>query len=77
MVKTMIKDVEVARDISNLMVEFGARLNDSLFPVMEKCSPEEFQAYRRAVGKIMGEMVLEVMNPLYKQHPSIKPKEMD
>jgi hypothetical protein len=43
----------------------------------EQCSPEEFKAYRLAVAKIMAEMLLEVMNPLYAQHPSIKPLELE
>jgi hypothetical protein len=29
--------------------------------------------YRRAVGKIMGEVLLEVLNPLYAKHPTLKP----
>jgi hypothetical protein len=29
-----------------------------------------------AVAKIMAEMLFEVMNPLYTQHPSIKPLEI-
>jgi hypothetical protein len=38
---------------------------------------EEFKAYRRAVGGVMGEIVLEILNPLYKAHPSLKPTEME
>ena len=43
----------------------------------EQCSPEEFKSYRLAVAKIMAEMLLEVMDPLYAQHPSIKPPELE
>ena len=73
----MISNAAVAQQISDLMVEFGGRLNDSLLAVQEKCPTEEFQVYRRAVAKIMGEMLLEIMNPLYAEHPSIKPPELD
>jgi len=69
----MIKDALVAQQISDLMIEFGSRLDISIATVQEKCSSEEFTVYRRAVGRIMGEMLLEVMNPLYAQHPSLKP----
>ncbi|HIA1005765.1 TPA: hypothetical protein ACWO6X_004945, partial [Salmonella enterica subsp. enterica serovar Muenchen] len=34
----------------------------------------EFKAYREAVGFIMGEMLIKIMNPLYEKHPEIKPK---
>jgi hypothetical protein len=75
--KTMIKDSVIAQQVSDLMVEFQGRLNDSIIAVQEQCSPEEFKAYRLAVAKIMAEMLLEVMNPLYAQHPSIKPPELE
>jgi hypothetical protein len=75
--RTMIKDSVIAQQVSDLMVEFGGRLNDSIIVVQEQCSPEEFKAYRLAVAKIMAEMLLEVMNPLYAQHPSIKPPELE
>ncbi|MFZ0463267.1 MAG: hypothetical protein WBE20_09990 [Candidatus Acidiferrales bacterium] len=45
--------------------------------VRDGCSPEEFAADRRAAGRIMGEMLLEVLNPLYAEHPSLKPAAMD
>jgi hypothetical protein len=73
----MIRDVHVAQRISDLRIEFQGRLNNSIFVVEEKCSFEEFKAYRLAVGKIMGEMLLEVLNPLYAEHPSIKPPELE
>jgi hypothetical protein len=59
------------------MIEFQGRLNDSIITVQEKCPSEEFKAYRLAVAKIMAEMLLEVMNPLYAQHPSLKPSELE
>ncbi len=72
----MIEQKDVAKEVSNLMLEVGARLDASTALVKERCSAVEFEAYRRAVGKIMGEMLLEVMNPLYQKHPDLKPKEL-
>jgi hypothetical protein len=59
------------------MIEFGGRLNNSIITVKEACPSQEFKAYRLAVGKIMGEMLLEVMNPLYAEHPSLKPQALE
>ena len=73
----MIRDAEVARQISDLMTEFGSRLDSSIITVKEKCSSEEFKDYRRAVGKILGAMLVDVMNPLYAEHPSLKPPQME
>ena len=69
----MIQNEEVARQISDLMVEFGRRLDASVALVRDRGTPEEFQVYRRAVGKIMADMLLEIMNPLYAKHPDVKP----
>jgi hypothetical protein len=40
----MIKDSVIARQVSDLMVEFQGRLNDSIISVQEQCSPEEEDA---------------------------------
>lgn len=69
----MIENEEVARQISDLMIEFGRRLDASVALVRDRGTPEEFQAYRRAVGKVMADMLLEIMNPLYAKHPNLKP----
>jgi hypothetical protein len=63
-----------AEAVSKLMLEYGAKLNDSVRIVMEKCSEEEFHTYRLAVGKVMGAMLIEIMNPIYREHPDLKPK---
>ncbi len=40
-----------------------------------RCDEDEFKVYREAVGLIMGEMLIKIMNPLYEKHPEIKPKD--
>jgi hypothetical protein len=72
----MIKDKEVAARVSQLMLEFGAKLDESVALAKLRCSEAEFKAYRAIVGRLMGEMLLEVMNPLYAEHPDLKPKEL-
>lgn len=72
----MILEKEVASQVSALMLEFGAKLDKSLELVQEKCSNEEFEAYRDVVGILLTEMLTGVMNPLYAEHPDLKPKEL-
>jgi hypothetical protein len=69
----MVDDERIAKQISDLMVEFGGRLDGSIALVKENCSEEEFKTYRTAVSGILVEMLFEVMNPLYKRHPGLKP----
>ena len=68
---------DVAEAINKLMLEYGAQLDASVRLVMDSCSPSEFEAYRGAVGQIMGTMLLDVMNPIYREHPDLKPPQLD
>ena len=72
----MFKDKEVASEISKLMLALSAQLNGSLIRVQERCPASEFEAYRAVVGRLMGEMFLEVMQPIYLQHPELEPPEL-
>jgi phytoene/squalene synthetase len=72
----LIESESIAEEISKLMLEFGARLDVSVELVRDNCSPEELRLYRRAVGEVMGVMLLDIMNPLYARHPSLKPPQL-
>ncbi|WP_444935805.1 hypothetical protein ACJJIW_16870 [Microbulbifer sp. JMSA004] len=68
---------EVAGEIVSLMLEFGARLDQSVALVQDNCSKDELVSYRRAVGKLMGNMLLDIMNPIFNEHPELKPDELE
>jgi hypothetical protein len=72
----VVQDEKVAAGISELMLDIAERLNVSLLVVMENCSSEEFVAYRTTVGELMGDILLKVLNPIYLEHPSLKPPQM-
>ena len=73
----MIKDKQIAAEIYELMQTHYQQLNESVIKVMEQCSEEEFKAYRLAVGHILGEEFFQVIEPLYKEHPELKPEGWD
>jgi hypothetical protein len=60
--------------VSELMLDISERLNQSVLAVQGAGSAEELAVYRHAVGRIMGEILLEVLNPLYARHPQLKPE---
>jgi hypothetical protein len=72
----MIEQRDVAAEVSELMLEFGAKLDESVALVKARCTPAEFEAYRKVIGGIMGSILLDVMNPLYAKHPSLKPAQL-
>ncbi|OSK95964.1 putative cytoplasmic protein [Escherichia coli TA447] len=73
----MFKDKTVAAEISALMLEIGAKLDNSVSLVQQTCDESELDTYRSAIGEIMGRMLIDIMNPIYKQHPELKPKELN
>jgi hypothetical protein len=44
--------------------------------IKESCLESEFKKYQKATGKIMTELLVSYMNPIYEQYPELKPKEM-
>jgi hypothetical protein len=66
---------EIARQISQLMLEYFAKLNASVKLVQDNCSSEEFQRYRRAAATVMGDMTAEIMIPIFKEHPDLEPED--
>jgi hypothetical protein len=68
---------DIAEKISALMLEYGEKLDNSVKIVMDTSSTEEFEAYRNAVGQIMGTMLVDIMNPLYREYPDLKPPELE
>ncbi|WP_422039621.1 hypothetical protein [Roseibium sp.] len=67
---------EVAAQVVDLFLEFGARLDQSVSLVQHASSESEYNTYRRSVGKVMGNMLLDVMNPIFEAYPDLKPEEL-
>jgi len=73
----MIADAAIAKQISEMMLEISRKLDGSVALVSANCLQEERTSYRRAVGKVLGEILLEILNPLYLKHPSLRPPAME
>lgn len=67
---------QTAHDVSELMLSLGASLDRSVSKVKESESEADFRKYREAVSKLMTTMLLEIMNPLYAEHPELKPDQL-
>ena len=66
---------QMASEINSLMLDISARLDMSLRNMMDAGAPE-FEQYRESVGKLLEIMLFEVMNPIYKEYPQLKPHEL-
>ena len=70
----MIQNKEAAKHIIDVLQKCAAELNESVKYVQETCSEDEFKAYRRAAGHIMGEIYDQGFEPLFKEHPELEPE---
>lgn len=72
----MIDDKVFAKNVSDMLLQQGKALDESLLLVKNNCSEEDFLKYRHGVSKVMGEILIELLNPIYKMHPDLKPPEL-
>lgn len=72
----MIRDRDIAKQVIDSLDDCSERINDTIRLVQEKCSDEEFQAYRKAAGFVMGYIYTDVVASLYKEHPDLEPPEL-
>jgi hypothetical protein len=70
----MVKNAGTAKKVSDLLFQCSSNLNESARLMQVEASDEEFRRYRRSVGAVMGELLFEVLNPLFSEHPELKPQ---
>jgi len=71
----MIDDLELAGRIVASMDGCSNTVNEMIALVQERCSDAEFQAFRKAAGRVMGYIYTEVVAPLHHRHPELEPPE--
>lgn len=65
-------DKETARKIIAFMGQCSETINESIILVQQQCSDSECKAYRKACGKVLGEILCEVLVPIFDEHPDLK-----
>jgi hypothetical protein len=73
----MIRNPDTAKQISDLMHDVYRRLDESTHLVENTCSADDFALYNRAIGIILGAVVMDVMESLYEDNPTLKPHNWD
>ena len=68
---------EAAQKVSDLMQRFGKELSESIRWVAEDSPDEEVVQYKAAVATILTDMLIEIMNPLYRLYPDLTPEELE
>ncbi|GGZ96692.1 hypothetical protein GCM10008090_01160 [Arenicella chitinivorans] len=70
-------DRELAEETSLLAMRISSTLDKQLKKIMDNSSKEDFEQMRKGVGFVMGYLYTDIMEPLWNQHPDLRPKEMD
>ena len=72
----MLSDPRVALEIIELCVRVRGELDSSIGAVRDRCTAEEFSAYRRSIGRVMAELITEIENPLAMFTPLLRAWQM-
>jgi hypothetical protein len=70
-------DKELAAEVVANLMKVGACLDQTVALIKEKASANELTTYRPAFGTAMGELYLEVLEPILREHPSLIPPGWD
>jgi hypothetical protein len=74
---TLFQNPEIAKTVLQLFLSINDQMDDSIRAVENKTTPEELKAFKRGVGHVMYEVFEQIVEPICKQHPSLRPPEME
>lgn len=67
---------EAAQLVLNVVLRNCAEQDAVLDKIRPLCSQDEFESYRQMIGKSMGSIVLDVVDPIVVKYSDLKPLEM-
>jgi hypothetical protein len=67
---------DMAEKTMQVAMQSNFILDSYLNYLKENLEEKEFQAYCKKFGKIMGETLFQVLNPIWEEHPELKPVKM-
>jgi hypothetical protein len=68
---------DAAKIIMAVVTRNAAEQDAVLKEIQSLCTDDEFSEYRRMIGKSMGAMLFEVINPIVAKYPELKPLELE
>ena len=75
-----MKDKGMSRDAAKVLMDVAIRnaaeQNAALIEIQSLCTEDEFREYRRMIGKSMGAMLFEIINPIVAKYPELKPAQL-
>jgi hypothetical protein len=65
---------DAAKTIMKVVTRNAAEQDAVLKEIQSLCTEDEFNEYRLMIGKSMGAMLFEVINPIVAKYPELKPR---
>ena len=73
----MIASRTAARTLFNAAYGAYSEIFSALEKLSQELPPEELQVVKIAVGRVMGEILCQLTEPLIERHPELLPKEWE
>jgi hypothetical protein len=67
---------DAAKIVMELVIRNAAEQDAVLTEIQSLCTEEEFNEYRHMIGKSMGAMLFEIINPIVAKYPELRPPEL-
>ena len=71
----MIEDQDTAKHVYDVLLNCRVEISRSVDFVKDRCTEAEAEEYKKAVGRALGYLIYEVMEPIRERHPSVHPDE--
>jgi hypothetical protein len=66
-----------AKTIITAVLKHCAEQDEILGEIRSGCTDEEFSEYRRMIGRSMGTMLVDIINPIVEKYPDLKPPQLN
>jgi hypothetical protein len=74
------EDKKMSRDAAKMIMDVitknAVEQDAVLAQIRALCTEAEFSEYRRMIGKTMGAMLFEIINPIVTKYPDLKPTQL-
>jgi hypothetical protein len=67
---------KAAKIIMDVVTRNAAEQDAVLMEIRSLCTEDEFNEYRRMIGKSMGAMLCEIIHPIVAKYPELKPTQL-
>ena len=67
---------DAVKIIMEVITKNAAEQDAVLTKIQPLCTEDEFSEYRRMIGRSMGAMLFEIINPIVAKYPELKPDQL-